>query len=1021
MPWTVARSTLTITAVAGEAYTSSPAQFCEACGERLADDARFCERCGQAIPATLDSPPRAGPPREQAAPGQPLTPDETPTSPGPPTRAPSSGAAPGWGLERFHVQGVLGRGGSGTVYLAYDAVLDRDVALKVLSSDLSRSPAFLERFWAEAQTLSRLEHPNVVALFDYGQDGDQAWLATEYVPGASLRQLIDHAGSLTAPQALGVLAGALRGLGCVHETGLVHGDLTTGNILVDREGVSKLADFGESIGPAGRGMGVTPTYASPEAAAGAPLDARSDLYSLAVVLYECLAGHPPFGGAPAEVVLHQHATAAPPPILGLPAPLGDLVAAGLAKDPAYRPQSAAEFLDRLEQAAAVSEGPSWRERGALAGLAAAVGGELAALVAPELASSGAAGDHHLLHLAEGERGAHAVHLRHPSQVVHPSAAPHAPTSAPAPQAPAAPEASSPLTPPRVGVWRRLATAMATHKVVTAATVATVLVGGGGAAYVAGGGIAPPPSSPAAPTPGTTVTTSMPEPLHRAPLGAPAASFPTPADAGAWSIRYVPPRRPLQTTTQQSSAVSCPSVRHCVVAGMSWDHPFTGDVPYVYVTDAAGTHPAHAILPPGTPPKELNDVSCPTDRRCVASQVVNGYPSSSGGLLASTDGGRTWHVESLVTGDHGGNSVVSCATSGSCLAVGGGVVDATADAGARWSEVSASNAPPNPSSLDCVSPDTCWATVEDPSSATTMLERTVDGGRTWSTVTNWPGASTSDAYAVSCFGARRCAVTVGASLPPASPEAYGQTSFGVVTTEDGGATWTGHPLATVTGGVLTSFSISCASAFMCAASVKYGPYEEDAHNLSYVTTDGWRTESQVPGPSGFFFSQGLSCPSVTACVATVMFGGAGAYASALAVWRAPWASSGGRSSPRSPPSTTSPTNSTTTTPPPGSAAPATAPPPPALERALVQYMSNPALSAVPVNEWQFTAKLDPNDSSWAQVNMQTAPGYPPRDGGLGFAHESAGTWQVIWGPATVPPCGHGVPNSILSDFGIACSG
>ena len=179
-----------------------------------------------------------------------------------------------------------------------------------------------------------------------------------------------------------MLSGALAGLVYVHEAGILHGDVTPGNILVDPAGTSKLTDFGSAIGPSGRGLGVTPAYASPEAAQGLPLDERSDVYSMGVVLYECLAGYQPFTGSSDEVVLHRHLTVEPAPIEGLARPLHELVESALAKDPVQRPQSAADLLGRLEAAADLAEGPSWRERASVAALAAVAGGELGALVAP---------------------------------------------------------------------------------------------------------------------------------------------------------------------------------------------------------------------------------------------------------------------------------------------------------------------------------------------------------------------------------------------------------------------------------------------------------------------------------------------------------------------------------------------------------------------------------------------------------------------------------------------------------------
>ena len=283
-------------------------QFCGGCGQRI-DNADAVEMVAEE--AALQAP--------------------SPTSSAVPGVEPEHEAA--WGLERFTFSGILGEGGTGTVYLAHDAVTGADVAVKLLDRQLSDSPGYLERFFAEVETLSGLPHSNVVRIVDHGREGTQAWLATEYVPGGSLRQLLDHDGRLSPAQALGVLSGVLAGLVYVHEAGVLHGDLTPGNILMDPTGTSKLTDFGSAIGPSGRGFGVTAAYASPEAAQGLPLDERSDVYSMGVVLYECLAGHRPFQGSSDEVVLHRHLTVDPPPIEDLARPLRELVAVALGQGP----------------------------------------------------------------------------------------------------------------------------------------------------------------------------------------------------------------------------------------------------------------------------------------------------------------------------------------------------------------------------------------------------------------------------------------------------------------------------------------------------------------------------------------------------------------------------------------------------------------------------------------------------------------------------------------------------------------
>lgn len=247
--------------------TISSALFCEGCGAELEPATRFCGRCGQAVPS--------------------------------------------WGLERFRFAGVLGRGGTATVYLAFDAVLGHDVAVKVLHEPGE------ERRLGQAVGVS---DPHLVQVLDHGRDGQQSFVVLEHVEGSSLRQLLGHEVRLRPEQVVGVVSGALLGLAALHRAGLVHGDVTPGNIVVDQSGTSRLTDL-DTGGPSG----LTPAYASPEAALGETLDARSDLYAMGSVLYECLSGQPPFGRQPDEVVLHRQVHGVAAPVAGLPA--------GLAGDP----------------------------------------------------------------------------------------------------------------------------------------------------------------------------------------------------------------------------------------------------------------------------------------------------------------------------------------------------------------------------------------------------------------------------------------------------------------------------------------------------------------------------------------------------------------------------------------------------------------------------------------------------------------------------------------------------------------
>ncbi len=359
--------------------------FCVNCGSGLVAGERFCRSCGAAIAEA-----------------------ESPT----PTPAPTPSAVTVGG--RFRLEGVLGRGAAGTVYLAYDESLGAEVALKSLDPALASLPEFLERFRVEAATLAGLSHPNVVAVRDYLEVDSGNYLVMERVEGPSLRQLLTSYGRLAPEQACGVLCGALSGLGYVHERGLLHGDIKPENVLVDSAGVSQLTDFGQAVPLGSPSSGGSAPYMSPEAIGGTSLDARSDLYSMGVVLYECLGGEPPFMSDQLPTLLHRAIHETPPAIPQLATPMSDLVARCLAKDPAQRPQSAHGFFIELTEAARNSYGADWMARAGVASLAGAVGvgvavalgsgsAQAAATTASAAASAGGASTQGAAIVAQGTR------------------------------------------------------------------------------------------------------------------------------------------------------------------------------------------------------------------------------------------------------------------------------------------------------------------------------------------------------------------------------------------------------------------------------------------------------------------------------------------------------------------------------------------------------------------------------------------------------------------------------------------
>lgn len=201
---------------------------------------------------------------------------------------------------RYRLESKLGSGGMSTVYLARDETLERWVAAKVLHREISDQPDQIERFRREARAVAQVSHPNVVAVIDAGEDGGRPYIVFEYVEGETLKQRIDGMGRLPLDEcaAYGIEVG--RGLAAAHARRLIHRDVKPQNVLIDSEGRAKVTDFGiareletDGLTRTGRVLGTT-DYVSPEQAMGRPVDARSDIYSLGIVLYEMLIGEVPF-------------------------------------------------------------------------------------------------------------------------------------------------------------------------------------------------------------------------------------------------------------------------------------------------------------------------------------------------------------------------------------------------------------------------------------------------------------------------------------------------------------------------------------------------------------------------------------------------------------------------------------------------------------------------------------------------------------------------------------------------------
>jgi beta-lactam-binding protein with PASTA domain len=254
---------------------------------------------------------------------------------------------------RYAVTARLAHGGMATVYLAMDTRLDRQVALKVMHAELARDDEFVRRFIGEAKSVARLSHQNVVAVFDQGSDGPFLYLAMEYVPGRTLKEVLREHGRFPPAAALDIMTGVLDGLAAAHASGIVHRDVKPENVLLTADGRLKVADFGLARAQAAAGhtrAGLligTVAYLPPEQVTGDSTGPRSDVYSAGVVLFELLTGRLPFIGDTPIAVAYQHVNQdVPAPstlVPGIPATVDQLVLAATSRDPALRPADADEF------------------------------------------------------------------------------------------------------------------------------------------------------------------------------------------------------------------------------------------------------------------------------------------------------------------------------------------------------------------------------------------------------------------------------------------------------------------------------------------------------------------------------------------------------------------------------------------------------------------------------------------------------------------------------------------------------
>lgn len=259
---------------------------------------------------------------------------------------------------RYTVSKRVGVGGMADVYLADDNQLNRQVALKILHAQFADDDAFVERFRREAQAAAKLQHPNIVQIYDWGREGDFNFIVMEYVEGQSLRDQLAEEGPLETEEACRIAGEVLAALAYAHRTGLVHRDIKPGNILMGPGGKVQVTDFGIARAEAASTMTQSGTilgtayYLSPEQAQGLQLDGRSDIYSTAVVLYEMVTGRRPFEGDSPVSIAYKHVREMPrPPSVhdaGVPRPLEAIIMTGLAKKPEDRYSSAALMRRDLE-------------------------------------------------------------------------------------------------------------------------------------------------------------------------------------------------------------------------------------------------------------------------------------------------------------------------------------------------------------------------------------------------------------------------------------------------------------------------------------------------------------------------------------------------------------------------------------------------------------------------------------------------------------------------------------------------
>jgi serine/threonine protein kinase len=268
---------------------------------------------------------------------------------------------PGSTMGNYRLHNVLGQGGMGIVYRAENTLINRKAAVKVLPRSLSVDPVSRERFLREAGAAGKLENPHVVSLYDVGEENGTYFIAMQLVEGGSLEDLVAERGAMNWMDAVKMCADACKGLEAAHEAGIIHRDIKPENIMRAADGTVKLADFGlakaldvsgVTLTMAGKALG-TPEYMSPEQCRAAPVDTRTDIYSLGATFFALLAGHSPYAasGTAVEMMAAHCQSEIPDPREKnalIPDGVMEVIRTAMAKDPGDRYQTATEFRQALE-------------------------------------------------------------------------------------------------------------------------------------------------------------------------------------------------------------------------------------------------------------------------------------------------------------------------------------------------------------------------------------------------------------------------------------------------------------------------------------------------------------------------------------------------------------------------------------------------------------------------------------------------------------------------------------------------